>query len=133
MKKLAENVIRKMFTGYVSKAHHLLKDPQMVEETVSKAIEKASVNKGPFDEIWLDLQLMFHMVRDWVRRDYKDVPIGSIAAIVGGLLYFLSPLDFIPDIMPVSGLIDDAFVLSLVFKQVRSDLRKYEAWKTHLD
>lgn len=128
MKKLDENAVSNMFTGYVSKAQDLLRDPKKVEETVTKAIEKASGNKGPLDEIWYDLQLMFNMVKDWVHRNYKDVPVGSIAAILGGLLYFLSPIDFIPDFIPVAGLIDDVFVLGIVLKQVRADLRKYEEW-----
>ena len=37
------------------------------------------------------------------------------------------PIDLIPDFLP-GGLIDDALVLGLVFRQVNSDLDKYKEW-----
>jgi len=44
------------------------------------------------------------------------------------LLYFVSPIDFVPDFLP-GGLIDDAFVLSLIIRQIKTDLYKYKEWK----
>lgn len=58
---------------------------------------------------------------------YKEIPTGSIVAIIIALLYFVSPIDLIPDFLP-GGLVDDALVLGLVFKQVKSDLDKYKEW-----
>jgi uncharacterized membrane protein YkvA (DUF1232 family) len=49
-------------------------------------------------------------------------------AIIMGLLYFVSPIDFVPDFLP-GGLIDDAFVLGLIIRQIKTDLYKYKEWK----
>ena len=43
---------------------------------------------------------------------YKKVPVGTIAAIVGTLLYVLSPIDFIPDFMSVVGYLDNVAMLA---------------------
>lgn len=52
------------------------------------------------------------MLGDVFTSKYKKVPIGTIAAIVGTLLYVLSPIDFIPDFMPVVGYLDDVAMLA---------------------
>ena len=46
-----------------------------------------------------------------------------------GLLYFVSPLDFVPDFIFGLGFIDDVYILTLVYKQVAKDLEKYRLWK----
>lgn len=84
--------------------------------------------KGPLEEIWDNIQLLFGMVKDWISGEYKEIPVGSIVVIIMGLLYFVSPVDIIPDFIP-GGLVDDALVLGLVIKQVKSDIEKYKAWK----
>lgn len=73
--------------------------------------------------------LLFAVSKDYVNGDYTEIPKRSIIAIVGGLVYFLSPIDVVPDFVPVLGFIDDIFVLNLVYKQVLKDLEKYKIWK----
>lgn len=99
----------------------------MVNDAFVKA-KKFEKKKGPLEEIWDSIQLLFGLIKDWASGDYKDVPIGSIILIIIGILYFVSPIDIVPDFFP-GGIIDDAVVLGLVIKQLSSDLDKYYAWK----
>ena len=48
----------------------------------------------------------------------KEVPVKDKAIIVGALGYLISPLDVIPDAIPISGLTDDFAVLLYVLKKV---------------
>ena len=66
---------------------------------------------------------------DFYEGNYKEVPWGTIAAIVVALLYFVSPIDLIPDFIPVAGYIDDAFVISLAMKFIKDDIERYREWK----
>ena len=54
------------------------------------------------------------------------MPRGTVAAIVGSLLYVLSPVDLIPDMIPVVGYLDDAAVLALCLKFVKHDVDEYK-------
>jgi uncharacterized membrane protein YkvA (DUF1232 family) len=108
------------------KAKEYSQDKKKTKKLLDDAMEKAK-KKGPFEAIWENIQLLFGIVKDWISGDYKDVPIGSIIAIIVGLLYFVSPIDIIPDFIP-GGLVDDALVLGLIIKQVKSDLDKYKEW-----
>ena len=44
-------------------------------------------------------------------------------------LYVLTPLDVIPDFIPIAGFIDDAAVIAVVLKLSGGDLARYRAWR----
>lgn len=52
----------------------------------------------------------------------KDVPLKDKAIIIGALGYLISPLDVIPDAIPIAGLGDDVAVLLYVLRKIKSDL-----------
>lgn len=109
-----------------NKAKEYANNKKKTQKLVDEAIKKAK-KKGPLEEIWDNIQLIFGVCKDWSTGKYTEIPIGSIISIIIGLLYFVSPIDLIPDFLPF-GVVDDAVVLSLVFKQVKSDLDKYKEW-----
>lgn len=49
--------------------------------------------------------------------------------MVAALAYVLSPIDLIPDILPLVGFIDDAMVVGACLLLVEQQLAEYEAWK----
>jgi len=49
--------------------------------------------------------------------------------VVAALAYVLSPIDLIPDILPLVGFIDDAMVVGACLLLVEQQLAEYEAWK----
>ena len=94
-------------------------------------MKKASREKGkrgPIEEAWEKMQLLFGLVKDWASGEYRDIPVGSIIAIIIALLYFVSPIDLLPDVIPGVGYTDDVAVIVLVFKQIDSDVEKYKTW-----
>lgn len=94
-----------------------------------RAIEEKVKGSGKLQRFSADIKLMFSMVRDYWKGNYRDVPWKSIAAIAGALLYVLNPLDFIPDIIIGFGFLDDVGVVALCLNLVESDLHKYAAWQ----
>lgn len=127
-----ENNLKKVessFKNSKEEAEKLIEDKDKTNKKLDEAFKKASANKGKLEEVWNYLQLFFSISRDYINGNYREIPKGSIIAIIGALIYFLSPIDLIPDFIPVIGYVDDIFVLGLVFNQVKSDLDEYEIWK----
>ncbi len=69
------------------------------------------------------------MVREAMAGRYRRVPRKALVAAVAGLIYFVNPLDLIPDVLPALGMVDDAAVLLWVLSQIRNDLDAYLEWE----
>ncbi len=61
----------------------------------------------------------------------NDVPVKDKAIIIGALGYLISPLDIIPDAIPIAGLGDDLAVLLYVVKKVWGDVPDTVREKAH--
>lgn len=75
------------------------------------------------------VELSAQFLGDVARGAYPHVPWRTAGALVAALAYFVAPIDAVPDFIPLTGLLDDAAVLSLVFGAAESDLRRYCAWR----
>ena len=107
--------------------------PKKLDEVIlkEKKIEDKSkkLNLDIFQKLFNQIKLALEMVKDFKSRTYTDVPWRTVALIIVALLYFLNPLDLIPDLLPVLGLTDDAIAFAAIFKSLQVDLRNYCVWK----
>ena len=103
-----------------------------VLEKVGKA--KTIVEKAGFlSQYWEDIKTSFALIRDWFNGSYDKVPARMIASLTGALIYLISPLDLIPDWVPMAGFVDDAAILAFVFQLSKVDLNSYRKWKRRQD
>ena len=117
------------FQSFTKKAEKLLKDKEKTRASIQRAFKNATANKGALTTVLDKLHLLLSFAKDYSQGNYTAVPTGSIIAIFASLLYFVSPLDFIPDFIFGLGFVDDVYILTLVSKQVAKDLEKYRLWK----
>lgn len=103
-------------------------DIQTVAER-SEDINKKFSARGPLKRFIEDGKVLTALVRDWRAGKYRQVLYGTIAAVVFGLIYVINPLDLVPDILPVLGVVDDATVIGALLLLVERDLKKYRSWK----
>jgi len=71
------------------------------------------------------VKLLFELIRAYIDGSYREVPWISIATAVAAVVYFMSPIDLIPDMIPGVGYIDDIFVVRFALTAIGSDLRTY--------
>ncbi len=76
-----------------------------------------------------DARTLASMIRDYRTGAYGRVPYWAVAAAGFALLYVLNPIDFIPDIIPFTGYLDDAAILAKTLALIRKELDVYRAWR----
>lgn len=113
--------------GYET-AEKLLKDPDKFEKFMQRLETKLKLIPLAGNRL-ADIPVMASLIRSYTKKEYTDIPIGTIMAIVSALIYFVSPIDLLPDSIPVLGYIDDAAVIALCWKLVESDVKEYVKWR----
>jgi uncharacterized membrane protein YkvA (DUF1232 family) len=68
-----------------------------------------------------DLQLAYKMLRDPHFQIAKETKTVLIIAF----LYIISPIDLIPDALPLLGLVDDVLVAGYALRQASAELERY--------
>ncbi|WP_459208126.1 YkvA family protein [Pseudomonas sp. MLB6B] len=90
----------------------------------------AVARKGPkLGKMREDLRLMQSLCLAWWRGEYRAISTRALVTIVAGLLYFVSPIDAIPDWILGVGFLDDIAVLGWVMKTVADELARFREWR----
>ena len=107
-----------------NRAAEIVKSPEklrkMVEEARAKA-DGAGGSSNPIAGVIEDLQTLFEMLRAVARGSYR-LRKETLILIAGAVLYFVIPIDVIPDFIPVAGFIDDAAVIAWVVKTCKTEI-----------
>lgn len=111
------------------KAKEYIDNPKKTDGLLMRAISKANDKKSTLSQVWEKLQLLFELVKAWTKGDYRKISTSSLLTIIGAIIYFVSPIDFVPDFIAGLGIIDDAAVIAFTVKQVSTDLEKFKEWK----
>tara|TARA_B100000676_G_scaffold264944_1_gene277610 strand:+ start:170 stop:571 length:402 start_codon:yes stop_codon:yes gene_type:complete len=102
--------------------------------TASRWLAKAVFNRSEqlqrrLGEAAQQLKLLAQLLLDWSTGRYQDVPWGALLTIAGALVYFLMPLDAIPDPIIALGLLDDIGVLAKAWQLAGNDIARYQKWR----
>jgi uncharacterized membrane protein YkvA (DUF1232 family) len=120
--------------GFVEEEGKKVTD-QDVERVVRKSeeIKKKFRSGGPLGRFVDDGRLLVALVKDYWGRRYRRVPYAIVGSAVVALLYVLNPFDFMPDVLPLIGQVDDAVIIAACLALVEQDLHKYRDWKENSD
>lgn len=127
---MLENIKKKINEDYVNSEISKFDDGDLnlVMDNSKKINEKIS-NAGSLKKFTELGKLMFGMLSDFKKGEYRSVPWFTIASIGMALLYILNPMDIVPDFLPGLGYVDDFAVLTIVLRFIETDLHEYLDWK----
>jgi uncharacterized membrane protein YkvA (DUF1232 family) len=108
----------------LNKAQAVVQDAVRLNQLANDVQGKIKTNEGRIKSFWLDLKSLHQMTIAWVRGEYREVPYRTVVSAVAALVYFVNPLDLLPDFL-LGGFIDDALVVGYVLSSVKSDVEKF--------
>lgn len=121
------------FQNLLKKAEKFLQHPMQVTKLLNDAFKKATANKSVgaiAGEVLENLQLLSKMIKAAMNGDYKGIPNTTIVAGIAVIIYFISPIDLVPDFIPIIGLLDDAALLAWFMTSIKSELDKFKEWES---
>jgi uncharacterized membrane protein YkvA (DUF1232 family) len=82
---------------------------------------------------WKDrLFLIGRLLKAFATGRYREIPIRSILLLIAAVIYFINPLDLIPDAIIGLGLTDDLAILTGVYNLVSGELEKFKRWEMEI-
>ena len=104
------------------------------EPTVHKAPEfedksfwdkvASAAGKAGREVLEIALTLYYALIDD-------DTPVWAKATIIGALVYFISPIDAVPDFIPVAGYADDLAIMATAVATVAAHIKSEHREKAH--
>jgi uncharacterized membrane protein YkvA (DUF1232 family) len=69
------------------------------------------------------------LTKAYAMGQYREIPWKTILIIVAAIIYFVNPIDLLPDFIPVAGLTDDFGILVWVYNSVSNEIDKFLTWE----
>ncbi len=109
-------------------AERIVNDPDKMELFLQRLEQKLDDVPVVGEQLSM-VPVMISMIKSYVKKEYTDVPVQTIVAMVASLLYLISPKDIIKDSIPVLGLLDDIAVIALSWRYTVGEADKYQQWR----
>jgi len=129
---MEENKEKKALSSYEKKAERVLRDGERVDKiigSVSSKLGEITQSNEKLSGFVGRIKVISRMVKNYISGNYRVMPWKSIVLLVAGLIYFITPIDLIPDSIPALGLIDDISMIAFIYRSLKQDIDEYLLWE----
>ncbi len=127
--RLPEN---KFFRKAKERAIEIVGDNEKVKDLLSSSKEKLhgiNFEDSKISRLGINLRIIIRVIKAYANGSYRGMPWKSVMALVAGLVYFLMPLDLMPDFIPFTGYLDDFTVIMLLSSAFQQDIEDFLLWE----
>lgn len=127
--QISKNAI---FSLFVNRATKLLGKPFKVFTVLNEVADKvASENSkdNKFKQLFEVALTLVRLIRSYSTGDYRQIRPSTIISGLAVLLYVLSPIDLVPDFIPVLGFLDDLSLISWFIGKFQEEISRFREWE----
>lgn len=112
------------------RAQRLSEDPAALQSFTDKAMAKALRYKnGALTDVWDSLMRLLRLIKAYSVGEYRDISWQTLALIISSVVYFVMPIDVIPDVLLGWGFLDDISILTWVMASSKTEIDKFKVWE----
>lgn len=111
------------------KARILLRDVRSLKDLGQAVNDKIDKSKEKISDGLDDLYTLLRLLTAYATGEYREIALRSMVAVVAALIYFVNPMDVIPDFVATFGFLDDLTVLAFVIRTFKDEIDKFIAWE----
>ena len=126
------NLNNRFFQVALQKASRILGKPGrlfLLLVTFGRKLNQTDFTKSDTTIVKEKFFTLGRLLRAYALGEYREIPWKSLLLIVAAIVYFINPIDIIPDLLPIVGLTDDFAVLFMVYKSIGTDIEKFLLWE----
>ena len=116
-------VKRFLQAGWIKRAAGYVSNPRKLKTVVFQLGLYLS-KKGPA-RLKEQTKLLYHYLSDVAIGHYKEYNVNSLIFLVAATIYLLTPIDFIPDFLPI-GFLDDSAIILWALNVTSDELTRYK-------
>lgn len=98
----------------------------LIREALDKSGGLSGANITAFRE---QLGIVARLLKAYASGEYRQLPWKTLIRVIAVLIYFVSPIDILPDFLPIIGLTDDIALMLWLFSAVQDDIEKFRQWE----
>lgn len=93
-------------------------------------LDKLSTDDNEKKTLVGKVQMVIRMIKAHISGEYRSFSLQSIFLLVFALIYFITPMDLLPDFIPAIGFTDDLSILLFILKSIESDIEGFREWES---
>lgn len=129
--RLITRILRSVFFKRSARgAAHYARNSSSLFTLIGDVLNKSGGLSGAsFTAFREQLGIVTRLLKAYASKEYRQVPWKTLIRIIAVLIYFVSPLDFLPDFLPIIGLTDDIALTLWLFSSIKDDLAAFQQWE----
>ncbi|MFC7372854.1 YkvA family protein [Fictibacillus iocasae] len=125
---MERHTIGNYFNKMKERADSVFQSKEETTELLNDA-DKKSGSENIISELSSQVKALVRLVKSYRQGTYRNISKKSVMIMVAGLLYFVSPVDAIPDFLVGLGFADDAAVLGFIFRSLKGEIESFTEWE----
>lgn len=123
-------IVEKAKTLFGKQVDMIVRQEQKVVELVKNVGKKLSdlAHNPKVQKLTTPIQVFTRMIKAHFNGQHK-MEFSTLGLIVLALVYFISPIDLIPDFLGVIGFVDDLSVVMAVYAKLRIEVEQFLEWE----
>lgn len=118
---------KRLVSATIERPARLIDLANMAQKKAARQAAKKAETK--IVEILEPIKSSYRLIRAYANGTYREISFENFGLIVAAIIYFVMPIDALPDFIAGLGFTDDAAVLMWTFNKVSKELESFLSWE----